>query len=313
MATETWRNWAKTQTARPARIERPADVEGVVCAVGAAVREDIPVRPVGSGHSLTGLAVTDGVMLDLSGLNRLRSVDPATGRVVVEAGIRLRRLWEELWCYGLAVDTLGGSGRQSLGGALATGEHGTGLRFGGIASQVRELELVTADAEVVTCSERERPELFQAARVGLGAFGVVTAVTLACGPARSVVRRHERMPVEAFLDEADESLECHDHVEFTWIPHQREVVRSTVDRLAESPPGPTAGRVVRPRFTERPYRALAPRAVRWESEYALPRACFGAAFEEVRALLKGEPARRTASLRVRFGAAEDAWLAMGQG
>src|SRR5450755_2019789 len=96
MATGTWRNWARTQTARPARVEHPRDVEEVSLAVKAAGRDGLTVRPLGSGHCLTGLAVTDGVMLDLSLLDRLRALDPPTGGIVVEAGIRLGRLRERL-------------------------------------------------------------------------------------------------------------------------------------------------------------------------------------------------------------------------
>jgi FAD/FMN-containing dehydrogenase len=331
MATETWRNRAGTQTARPARVGHPRDVEEVSLAVKDAGRDGLTVRPLGSGRSLTGLAATDGVMLDLSAMDRVRVLDPATGTVVVEAGIRLRRLWEKLWQVGLEVESLGGLDRQSLGGALATGEHGTGLRFGGMASQVRGLELVLADGSVVTCSEQEQPDLFQAARVGLGAFGVVTAVHLVCVPAGTVVMRHKTLELERFLDEADDLLDRHDRLEFTWMPQQALLVRTIAERLPDADPPPRrprrrstldgagrGGSSHRPSlrtFTDRPYRALGLRrgpAAR-EAEYAIPRACFGAVFEELRARMDQSRPASPARLRVRFGAAEDAWLAMSQG
>jgi L-gulonolactone oxidase len=356
MASQTWRNWARTQTARPVRIDRPRDLEGVVAAVRAAERDGLSVRPVGAGRCMTGLAVTDGAMLNLSALDRLRSVDVENRVVVVEAGIRLRRLWEELWRHGLAVSPQLMPDLQSLGGALATGEHGTGLRLGGIAAQVTAMEMVTADGEVVTCSADELPDLFAATRVGLGAFGVVTAVTLACVPAQDVVRHDVRIAPDAFLDDVDELLDRHDHVEFSWVPGQEGGVCTTVDRLTDGPapaarprwrsvldderaggarraaawvgsglssaalpvrlPGRPRRRrpgVARPR-TDRAHRALAPRPrpVERESEYALPRACFGAAFDEVREQF-GAHQHPASSLRVRFGAAEDSWLAMSQG
>jgi len=332
MATETWRNWARTQTARPVRIVHPRDVGEVSTAVKDAAADGLTVRPVGSGHCLTGLAVTDGVMLDLSALDRARAVEPETGTVVVEAGIRLRRLWELLWRAGLEAESLGGMDQQSLGGALATGEHGTGLRFGGIASQVRGLELVLADGSVVTCSQQESPDLFQAARVGLGAFGVVTAVRLACVPAGTVAVHHEQVELERFLDEADELIEAHDRLEYSWTPDRGRLVRTTVDRLPAGVPAPRrprwrsildaesrAGASRRPTsshsFTDRSYRVLGlrPGAAVREAEYAVPRACFGAVFEELRDRIEQIRPAVPVTVRLRFGAAEDAWLAMAQG
>jgi L-gulonolactone oxidase len=348
MASEAWPG-PTSRASRPVRVERPRDVEGVIDAVRTAVREGLPVRPMGAGSTGTGLTLTDGVVLDLTGLDRVRSVDAGSATAVVEAGIRLSRLWPLLWEHGLAVDGPGGLDHQTLGGAIATGEHGSGLRFGGLASRVRALEMVLADGSVIRCSARGHPDLFQAARVGLGAFGVVTAVTLACDPAQDVELTVVQLPGETFLDEADELVEQFDHVEFGWRPETGEVLCTTAGRSAGGrpahPPGapPNGLTPVRaPRGRARPsllggratglasglasglpgVRMLADRGYRVfgrrarlagrESEYAVPRACFPAVFEELRERLAARDAPAGA-VRVRFGAAEDAWLAMGQG
>ncbi|HEY6797172.1 MAG TPA: FAD-binding protein [Kineosporiaceae bacterium] len=353
MASEAWPG-PTSRASRPVRVERPHDVEGVVDAVRAAVREGLPVRPMGAGSTATGLTLTDGVVLDLTGLDRVRSVDTANGRAVVEAGIRLSRLWPLLWEHGLAVDGPGGQDRQTLGGAIATGEHGSGLRFGGLASRVQALEMVLADGSVVRCSPERHADLFQAARVGLGAFGVVTAVTLVCDPAQDVELAVLHLPGDGFLDQADDLVERFDHVEFGWRPDTDEVLCTAAGRASEiAPVGPpvraTSNRQARrlsadgaatararglARVTglagrasgfatgwpgvrmlaDRGYRVFG-RRVRpagRESEFAVPRACFPAVFEELRERLEARDAP-TGSVRVRFGAAEDAWLAMGQG
>jgi L-gulonolactone oxidase len=367
MASEAWPD-AAYRAARPVRIERPRDVAGAADAVRTAVRDGLPVRPVGAGSTPTGLILTDGVVLDLTGLDRVRSVDAVARTVVVEAGIRLSRLWPWLWEHGLAVDSPGGLDHQTLGGAIATGEHGSGPRFGGLASRVRALEMVLADGDVVHCTEGEHADLFQAARVGLGAFGVVTAVTLACGPARDVELSVVELESETFLDRVDEFVDRYDHVDASWSPETDRVRCTTAELLPRAgsgspsgspsgpPPGSPAGPRAEPgagpvgvplgaaparhtgftahpgrrtlaraaehalglptvrRLADRGYRVFGrrPRLAGRESEYAVPRACFPVVFEELRERIQVRPIP-TGTVRVRFGAAEDAWLAMGQG
>jgi L-gulonolactone oxidase len=117
------------------------------------------------------------------------------------------------------MSNLGDIDRQTIAGATSTGTHGTGRRLGGLATQIRGLEIVLADGSVVSCSPTERPDLFDVARIGLGALGIVTAITLQCEPA-FVLRADERpMPlaeVEACLDQL---VAGNEHFEFYWFPH----------------------------------------------------------------------------------------------
>ena len=170
-------------SAEPTRWERPRDVAEVVQAIASARSDGLPVKAVGAGHSFSDAPASDGVMLDLSAMDRVRQLDASTGLVTAEAGIRLHRLSPWLWRAGLALTNVGDIDRQTLGGAIATGTHGTGLRFGSMAAQVVQLEIVLADGTVATCSRASRPDLFAAATVGIGAFGVITAVTLQTVPA----------------------------------------------------------------------------------------------------------------------------------
>src|SRR5579875_1864456 len=179
----TWRNWAGNQTARPASIEHPASVDEVASLVKAAAAAGRSVRVAGTGHSFTDAAATDGTMLRLDRLAALVDANTATGLVTVQGGMPLYRLNQVLLDRGLSMSNLGDIDRQTVAGALSTGTHGTGRLLGGLATQVRALQLVTGDGSVITCSADERPDVFAAARVGIGAFGVVTQVTLQCEPA----------------------------------------------------------------------------------------------------------------------------------
>jgi FAD-linked oxidoreductase len=231
-----WRNWAGNASALPAETASPEDVEGVAEILTAAAKAGRRVRPVGSGHSFTPVAATDGVQLRLHRLDELLAADRRTGLVTVQAGMTLHRLCALLADLGLALANLGDIDRQTLAGALATGTHGTGLRCGGLATQVEAMELVLADGSVVTCSATERPELFGAARVGLGAFGVVTAVTLRCEPAYLLRASEGPTSLDDALADLEELAHAHDHVEFYWFPYTDAVMVKRNDRLPSGAP-----------------------------------------------------------------------------
>ncbi|HEX4356564.1 MAG TPA: D-arabinono-1,4-lactone oxidase [Pseudonocardia sp.] len=226
-----WRNWAGNQTATPSRVVAPAGVAELAEVVGAAGRAGERVKPIGSGHSFTGIGLTDGVQLSMARLAGLRALDSETGLVTVQGGMPLHRLNELLAGAGLAMSNLGDIDRQTVAGALATGTHGTGRHLGGLATQVRALELVLADGSVVQCSADRDGELFSAARVGLGALGVVSAVTLATEPAFALHAAERPMPLGRVLGELDELVAENDHFEFYWFPHTEKTLTKRNNRL----------------------------------------------------------------------------------
>jgi FAD-linked oxidoreductase len=215
----TWRNWAGNQTASPQRVITPTSVAEVADAVRRGAELGLPVRMTGSGHSFTPAAVCDGILLRPDGLRGIRSVNKDAGLATAEAGCSLRVLNETLLTHGLALANLGDIQEQTVAGAIQTGTHGTGRDSGGIASQVASLELVLASGEVVTCSAAEQPELLSAAAVGLGALGIVTAVTFRVVPAFLLEAREQPMRWDEVLRRLDELTKDNEHFEFYWFPH----------------------------------------------------------------------------------------------
>ncbi|MDT8910385.1 D-arabinono-1,4-lactone oxidase [Amycolatopsis sp. PS_44_ISF1] len=214
-----WSNWAGTAKASPQRVHQPrstAEVADVVRGVTEAGRR---VRPWGSGHSFTAIAVAESDALDLEHLRGIERVDLTEHRVTVRAGTTLKQLNAELEALGLAMTNLGDIDAQTVAGAISTGTHGTGERFGGISTQVAALQLVLADGSVVTCSADERPGLFNAARVGLGALGVITSVTLQCEPSFVLSAQERPEPLEQVLEGFDQFAAENDHFEFYWFPY----------------------------------------------------------------------------------------------
>jgi FAD-linked oxidoreductase len=214
-----WTNWAGTEHSHPVRQTHPATPQELAADVRAAVAQGLRVKAVGSGHSFTGAAVTDGLLVHLDRMAQVRSLDVPTGVVTVEAGMPLARLNAALDAHGLALANLGDIDVQTISGAISTGTHGTGHALGGLATQVVGLELVTADGTVIECSAAESPKTFAAARIGVGALGVITAVTLQCVPAFALRAVEAPMPLGEVLDGFDELADGNDHFEFYWFPH----------------------------------------------------------------------------------------------
>jgi L-gulono-1,4-lactone dehydrogenase len=230
-AGRVWRNWAGTATATPARWCRPRGEAEISAAVKDAASAGLKVRALGSGHSFTAAAATSGVALDLSQWTGITAADTRTGLVTARSGTTLRALNAELGGLGLAMANLGDIDAQTLAGALSTGTHGTGARLGGLATQVTSLELVLADGSLVTCSASSRPELFAAARIGLGALGVITAVTLRCVPSFTLLADERPVPVEEVLEQFDALAADNDHFEFYWFPYGRKALVKRNNRL----------------------------------------------------------------------------------
>jgi L-gulonolactone oxidase len=210
-----WRNWSRELSCVPAAIERPQSVQDVAAAVGRAAEAGRAVRVAGAGHSFTPLVPTDGTLLRLDAMDRVLDADRPSGLVRVEAGITLHALSARLAGLGLAMENLGDIDVQSMAGAMATGTHGTGGRLRNISSQVVEVELVNGAGEVVRCSADEDPDAWRAARVSLGALGVLTAVTLRCVPAFTLRGVDRPAPLEDTLDRLDELVDGNQHFEFS--------------------------------------------------------------------------------------------------
>jgi FAD-linked oxidoreductase len=235
-----WRNWAGTARATPARWCQPRSSAEISAAVKDAAAAGLQVRAVGSGHSFTAVAATAGVALDLSQWTGITGADTRSGVVTVRSGTRLRALNAELDGLGLAMANLGDIDAQTLAGALSTGTHGTGARLGGLATQVEALELVLADGSLVTCSASSRPELFAAARIGLGALGVITAVTLRCVPSFSLRADERPVPLPEILEQFDSLAAGNDHFEFYWFPYGRKALVKRNNRLSPTEAAPAS-------------------------------------------------------------------------
>lgn len=340
----TWRNWAGNVAASPARTVSPSSTEALAEVVRRAKEDGLKVKAAGTGHSFTAAAVTDGVLIRPERLTGVRAVDRAAGTVTVAAGTSLKSMNAALAAEGLSLTNMGDIMEQTVSGAVSTGTHGTGRDSASVAAQIRGLELVLADGTVLRCSPSENPEVFAAARLGLGALGVVTEITFAVEPEFLLTAREEPMSFEQVTSEFDQLVTENEHFEFYWFPHtdgcntkrnNRSTgpahplprVRGWIDdellsngvfqaacSLGRAVPSTVPGvarlssRALSARtYTDIPYKVFtSPRRVRFvEMEYAIPREALVAALRELKSLVERSDFRVSFPVEVRTAPADD--------
>jgi L-gulonolactone oxidase len=217
----TWTNWAGNQSSRPQWINEPASESDIADIVARAATTKRTVKAVGAGHSFTATALTNGHLLNMKHLNKIIHVDREKNQVTVEAGIHISELNEQLFELGYAMPNLGDIAYQTISGAISTSTHGTGSRLTGIAGQVAGLRLVNGHGEIVDITSEQNPELLDVARVGVGALGIVTQVTLNVVPSFRLRAVEGAQKLDALIENLDELVDTNEHFEFFWIPHTR--------------------------------------------------------------------------------------------
>ncbi|MFE0137018.1 D-arabinono-1,4-lactone oxidase [Streptomyces sp. NPDC059037] len=351
-STAAWRNWAGNVSARPAREVTPASVEELAAEVRRAKEDGLKVKPVGTGHSFTAAAATDGVLVRPELLTGIRKIDREAGTVTVEAGTPLKRLNAALAREGLSLTNMGDIMEQTVSGATSTGTHGTGRDSASISAQITALELVTADGSVLTCSEKENPEVFAAARIGLGALGVISAITFSVEPVFFLTAREEPMTFDRVTREFDALFAENEHFEFYWFPHTGNCTTKRNNRSAgpAAPPGKVSafiedevlsnglfqvvnslGRAVPATipgiakisskalsartYTDIPYKVFtSPRRVRFvEMEYAVPREALVETLRELKTMVERSRLRISFPVEVRTAPADDIALSTASG
>jgi xylitol oxidase len=190
--------WARSHVfTAPALVEATSidDVRQVVATGG-------PVRALGTRHSFHDLADTVGTLVTVTGIPADPVLDEERREVTVGAGTRYGVLASWLEERGWALHNLGSLPHISIGGAIATGTHGSGHGNGGLATAVRRLEYV--DAAGMLAEVRAGEADFAALVVGLGAFGIVVRVTLAIEPSYRMRQDvYSGLTWEAFLADPD--------------------------------------------------------------------------------------------------------------
>lgn len=248
---KTWRNHLGNQSIDPLRTYTPRSIDDVVAIVQAAEEAGVTTRAVGSGHSWSDVALTDGFLMKTSGLARAPAPEPdflapawqSRTLVRVEAGIRIKELNEHLDRNGLGLSQMGGYDHQTVAGVISTSTHGSGTGFGPLNDYVRSLDLVVSGGRVVRVERSHGPtnraayeshhgerrtlisddHVFDAVAVGMGCMGIVCTALLEVQPRfflREVRELHPWSKVRADLEQGD-VLRDNEHYELVFSPYRR--------------------------------------------------------------------------------------------
>jgi len=345
MGRKAWHNWTGNVRCTPAEWTRPRNEEQVAEAVRRAVAAGRGVRVAGSGHSYSPIVSTEGTLISLERLTGIAAVDAQRSEATVRAGTRLKALGDPLWKNRVAMENLGDTDAQALAGAVSTATHGSGIALGSLSSQVVGLTLVTASGDLVECSEEREPELFSAARAGVGCLGVITQIRLRVVPRFNLHMRIRNEDLDTVLGQIPERL-GHRHFEFWYWPDTQRVLSRTSDATDRPPTENAAERFVKRIVVEngaflalswaakvipswaddisriqatlgakddrvdRSYRVLAtPRLVKLvEMEYAVPAEAGPDCLREIKAWLDKSPVPVSFPIQYRYVAAEAGYL-----
>lgn len=287
-----WQNWSGSVTCAPERIEMPRS-EAAIVALVAASRQ---VRVAGTGHSFTPICATNGTLLSLDGMQGLISADSDSRTATFWAGTKISQAGAPLLAAGLAMENMGDIDYQALAGAVSTGTHGTGPTLGSISTQVVELRLVLASGDMLDCSATQEPAIFDAARVAIGALGVLTRITLRVLPAYRLHERTWPAPFAECMAQMPSLIRDNRHFEFFWSPSEDTCAMKTLNPTTEEqvtpPPLPPLSdrmmRYIKPERIDWSYRILpSERTIKFnEMEFAVPAEHGPDCFTELRQLMR---------------------------
>ena len=228
-----WSNWSGGVSCKPRTIVAPRDEVELAAAVRCAAGQ---VRIPGSGHSFTPLCATDGMLIDLSAFTGLHGCDPERQVATIGAATPLWGIGSLLHPVGFALKNMGDIDRQTLGGAVGTGTHGTGITLGSMSAEVASFRLVLANGDVIHCSPDENAEVYAAGRTSMGMLGVMTEIDMKVRPIYKLVEKQFVHPIDTLLRQLDGLVKANRHFEFFWFPYaDTAVCKSLNETDAEAP------------------------------------------------------------------------------
>ncbi|WP_248798167.1 D-arabinono-1,4-lactone oxidase [Pseudomonas sp. MWU13-2105] len=230
-----WHNWSGGQSCLPLARLAPNDLDDLVQVIRQASGK---IRPVGSAHSFSALVPTDGTIVSLSNFTGLLEHDSNSLQAEFGAGTPMSQMGPVLKDVGQALQNMADIDYQTLAGAISTSTHGTGKGFTSYSGFVTGLQLVTAQGEVLECDATRNAEVFNAARVSLGALGVVTKVRM---QNRAPYRLRERQWIaktEELLEDLEKNTRENQHWEMLVLPHSDYALSTALNETSdqETPP-----------------------------------------------------------------------------
>ena len=239
-----WSNWSGAVTCKPRHVIAPKDEVELAAAVRTS---DAPVRTPGTGHSFTPLNVTTGTMIDLKAFAGLKGFDADRQIVTLGAATPLWEIGSLVHPLGFALKNMGDVDRQTLGGVVGTGTHGTGPTLRSFSGEVAGFRLLLATGEVIHCSADENADVFTGGRTSMGALGVMTEIAMHVRPSYKLVEQGFLLPVDELFEKLPGLIANNRHFEFFWFPYSDRAVCKTLNESEEPAPEPPPAEAQRAR------------------------------------------------------------------
>lgn len=307
-----WSNWSGRQQARPVAVPFLRSEADAQALVRDAAANGTSIRVAGAGHSHAPLVISDGIIADASGLAGVIGTDTAARRAWVWAGTPIYALGRPLHDAGLALKNQGDIDRQAIAGAVATGTHGSGPALQNLSAAVTGARVVLASGETVDCAADAHSDLWQVARLNLGALGVVTRLQLQLREAYKLVERGWSEPYEALLPKLADLIAANRHFEFFWYPYNDTAIAKAIQETDAQPVYPLAEEGARCAWNyevlpnHRPHRHT-------EMEYSVPAGAGPECLGAIRELIRRDFPELQWPVEYRTVAADDVWLSMAYG
>lgn len=307
-----WSNWSGRHNGKVRELHFVRSEADAAALVAQTARAGRTMRTAGAGHSHAPLVLHDDLIVDTRGLAGIVATDTDRSIARIRAGTRIHALGRPLHDAGLALCNQGDIDEQTIGGAVATGTHGTGRRLGNLSSAVIGAQVVLASGEIIDCDVDHEPDLFRIIRLNLGAVGLVTCLTLQLRPAYRLRETGAQMSWPTLAPQLQTLIEQHQRFEFFWYPHNDQCMTKAIDETLEPPQYPLAAEGRRLAWNyevlpnHRPHRHT-------EMEYSTAADQGPACFQAIRDLLRRDFPSLAWPVEYRTVAADDVWLSMANG
>lgn len=302
-----WNNWSGALTSRPSALHFPRSEADVQAIAEHAARNKATVRVAGANHSHAPLVQHDDLLIDLKGLSGVISTDNQANSAWVWAGSRIYALGRPLHDAGMALSNQGDIDEQAIGGATATGTHGTGAGLKNLSSAVIGARIVLAGGEIVECSAEQNQELWRATQLNLGSIGIITQLQMQLRPAYRLIESRRETTLDEALEAFPEGSKNNRHHEFFWYPQTDNAVVKSINETTEGPIYPLADEGSRCAWSyevlpnHRPHKHT-------EMEYSVPAESAATCMGEIRELLANRFTDVRWPVEYRCQAADDVWM-----
>ena len=212
-------NWSGSLMFTPGQFVQPATEQALATVIRKAREQGRKVRVAGAMHSSTPLPVTNDVLVSLKHFTSVEGADNASNTAWIGTGLTVHEAGVKLLKHGLSVHNTGDVDVQTVVGAISTGTHGTGVKLQNLSSMLVGCRMVCADGEIREFTEEtEGKEFFDALRVSLGSFGIMTKIKVKLLPAYKLERREWCAHIDDCLENLDSLIHDNRNFDFYWYP-----------------------------------------------------------------------------------------------